>query len=76
MFANLRALLDACVSVRDWKTALTELIQFPEVMVPMAYARLTDLTLEQIEVRFIFISSLAPFPPYNIVFFFDISSLF
>ena len=31
--------LNACVSVRDWET-LTESIQIPEVMVPMAYARL------------------------------------
>ena len=63
-----QALLDACVSVRDWEIALTKSIQIPEVMVPMAYARLTDLTLEQIEVRFIFIGSLAPFTSYNIVF--------
>ena len=48
-----QALLDACVSVRDWET-LTESIKISEVMVPMASARLTDLTLEEIEVRFIF----------------------
>ena len=41
-----QALLDACVSVRDWET-LTESIQIPEVMVPMAYARLTELTLKK-----------------------------
>ena len=58
--------LNACVSVRDWET-LTESIQIPEVMVPMAYARLAELTLEEIEVSFIIIGLLAPFTPYNIV---------
>ena len=46
-----QALLDACLSVRDWET-LTESIQIPEAILPMAYARLTELTLEEIEVRF------------------------
>ena len=49
-----QALLDACVSVRDWET-LTESIQIPETILPMAYARLTELTLEETEVSFIFI---------------------
>ena len=48
-----QALLEAFVSVRHWET-LTESIKISEVMVPMASARLTDLTLEEIEVRFIF----------------------
>ena len=48
-----QALWDVCASVRDWET-LTESIQIPEVIVPMPYARLTDLTIEEIEVRFIF----------------------
>ena len=42
-----------CVSVRDWET-LTESIQIPEAILPRAYARLTELTLEEIEVRFMF----------------------
>ena len=63
---DLQAALSACLSVRDWET-LTESIQIPEVMVPMAYARLTELTLEEIEVSFIIIGLLAPFTPYNIV---------
>ena len=50
---ELQALLDACLSVRDWET-LTESIQIPEAILPMAYARLTELTLEEIEVRFMF----------------------
>ena len=58
--------LNACVSVRDWET-LMESIQIPEVVVPMAYARLTELTLEEIEVSFIIIGLLAPFTSYNIV---------
>ena len=61
-----QALLDACLSVRDWET-LTGSIQIPEATLPMAYARLTELTLEEIEVSFIFIVLLAPFTPYNIV---------
>ena len=48
-----QALLDACVSVRNRET-LTESIQIPKVILPMAYARLTALTLEEIEVSFIF----------------------
>ena len=48
-----QALLDACLSVRDWET-LTESIQIPEAILPRAYARLTELTLEEIEVRFMF----------------------
>ena len=45
--------LNACVSVHDWET-LTESIQIPEVILPMAYARLTELTIQEIEVSFIF----------------------
>ena len=59
---DFQAALNACVSVRDWET-LTESIQIPEVMVPMAYARLTELTLEEMEVSFIIIGLLAPFTP-------------
>ena len=72
-----QALLDACLSVRDWET-LTESIQIPEVILPMAYARLTELTLEDIEVSFIIIGFLAPFTPYNIVssLIFDVLSHF
>ena len=48
--------LNACVSglsVHDWEM-LTELIQIPEVMVPMAYAMLTELTIQEVEVSLIF----------------------
>lgn len=50
---DIEAALNACVTVRDWEM-LTESIQIPEVMVPMAYARLTELTLQEIEVSFLF----------------------
>ena len=52
-FKDIEAALNACVSVRDWET-LTESIQIPKVILPMAYTRLTELTLEEIEVSFIF----------------------
>ena len=45
--------LNACVSVRDWET-LTESIQIPEVILPIPYAKLTELTIQEIEVSFIF----------------------
>ena len=63
---DLQAALSACLTVRDWET-LTESIQIPENFVPLALARLTELTLEEIEVSFIIIGLLAPFTPYNIV---------
>ena len=44
-----QALLDACVSVRDWET-LTESIQIPDEWMAMAYARLTELTVQELEV--------------------------
>ena len=53
--------LDACLSVRDWET-LTESIQIPEAILPMAYARLTELTLQELQVnkvRFDFTSVLS-----------------
>ena len=44
-----QALLDACVSVRDWET-LTESIQIPDEWMAMAYAKLTELTVQELEV--------------------------
>ena len=58
--------LNACVSVRDWET-LTDSVLIPDEWMTMVYARLTELTLEEIEVSFIIIGLLAPFTPYNIV---------
>ena len=45
------ALLDACLSVRDWET-LMKSIQIPEAILSMNHARLTELTLEEIEVSY------------------------
>ena len=44
-----QALLDACSSTQEWET-LTESIQIPEAIFPMAYARLTELTVQELEV--------------------------
>ena len=59
---DLQAALNACLSVRDWEM-LTETVQIPENFVPLALARLTELTLEEMEVSFIIIGLLAPFTP-------------
>ena len=47
-FTNADAFQDAlnsCLSVRDWEI-LTGAIQIPENFVPMAYARLAELTVQ------------------------------
>ena len=64
---DFQAALNACLTVRDWEM-LTEVVQIPENFVPLALARLTELTLEEMEVSFLIIGLLAPFTPYNIVF--------
>ena len=46
---DFQAALNACVSVQDWEM-LTESFLIPDEWMPMAYARLTDLTLQEIEV--------------------------
>ena len=51
-FANvvdLQAALNACSTVRDWEM-LTEAVQIPENFLPLAYPRLTELTLQELEV--------------------------
>ena len=50
---DLQAALSACLTVRDWEM-LTEAVQIPENFITLAYARLTELTLQEIEVSFIF----------------------
>ena len=57
---DIEAALNVCVSVRDWETS-TESIQFPKATVPMVYARLTELTLHEIEVSFMFHSLVIAF---------------
>ena len=46
---DFQAALNACVSVQDWEM-LTESVLLPEEWIPMAYTRLSDLTLQEIEV--------------------------
>ncbi len=46
---DLQAALTACLTVRDWEM-LMEAIQIPENFVPLAFARLTELTFH---IRFI-----------------------
>ena len=58
---DLQAALNACLSVRDWEM-LTETVQIPENFVPLALARLTELTLQELQVnkvRFDFTSVLS-----------------
>ena len=47
---DFQAALNDCVSLRDWEM-LTESVLILDEWIPMAYARLTDLTLQEIEVR-------------------------
>ena len=47
---DLQAALNACLSVRDWEM-LTEAVQIPENFVPLVLARLTELTLQELQVN-------------------------
>ena len=47
---DLHAAFSACLSVRDWEM-LTEAVQIPENFVPLALARLTELTLQELQVN-------------------------
>ena len=46
---DLQAALSACLTVRDWEV-LTEAVQIPENFVPLVFARLTELTLQNLQV--------------------------
>jgi len=46
---DLQAALSACSTVRDWKM-LTEAVEIPENFIPLVYTRLTELTLQELEV--------------------------
>ena len=46
---DLQAALSACLTVRDWEM-LTEAVEIPENFMPLAYARLTELTVQELEV--------------------------
>ena len=47
--ADLQAALSACSTVRDWEM-LTEAVEIPENFMPLAFARLTELTVQELEV--------------------------
>ena len=47
---DLQAALSTCLTVRDWEM-LTEAVQIPENFVPLALARLTELTLQELQVN-------------------------
>ena len=47
---DLQAALNACLTLRDWEM-LTETVQIPENFVPLALARLTKLTLQELQVN-------------------------
>ena len=47
-----QALLDGCSSTHDWELLLESLI--PDEWIPMAYARLSELTAQEITVSILF----------------------
>ena len=46
---EIQTALNACVSVQDWEMLMNS-TQIPEVLVPMAYVRLSELTAQEIPV--------------------------
>ena len=46
---DLQAALSACLTVRDWEM-LRETVEIPENFIPLAFARLTELTVQELEV--------------------------
>ena len=50
---DLQALLDACSSTHDWELSL-ESILIPDEWIPMVYARLSELTAQEIPVSVLF----------------------
>ena len=46
---DLQAALSACLTVRDWEM-LTEAVDIPENFMPLAFVRLTELTVQELEV--------------------------
>ena len=50
---QLQALLDGCSSTHDWELLL-ESILIPYEWIPMAYARLSELTAQEIPVSILF----------------------
>ena len=46
---DLQAALSDCLTVRDW-VMLTEAVEIPEKFIPLAFARLTELTVQELGV--------------------------
>ena len=44
-----QAALSACLTVRDW-AMLTEAVQIQENFIPLAFARLAEFTLQEVEI--------------------------
>ena len=46
---DLQAALSDCLTVRDW-VMLTEAVEIPKKFIPLAFARLTELTVQELGV--------------------------
>ena len=46
---DLQAAFNACLTVHDWEM-LTETVKIPENFVPLAFERLAELTVQELEV--------------------------
>ena len=52
---DLQAALSACLTVHDWEM-LTEAVEIPENFIPLAFERLTELTVQELEVSSIMLN--------------------
>ena len=52
---DLQVALSACLTVRDWEM-LPEAVEIPENFMPLAFARLTELTVQELEVSSIMLN--------------------
>ena len=52
---DLQAALSACLTIRDWEM-LTEAVEIPENFMPLAFERLTELTVQELEVSSIMLN--------------------
>ena len=54
---EIQTALNACVSVQDWDMLMNS-SQIPEVLIPMAYARLSEVTVQELEVSLVVVVEL------------------
>ena len=52
---DVQAALSACLTVGDWEM-LTEAVEIPENFMPLAFVRLTELTVQELEVSSIMLN--------------------